>query len=123
LIVGLPLSFYKKGMSGIVALDILLTGFIIFLISSFIYDLWQAPFAIDTSGRFMMFEPRSMTTASSDYMLAWTYRSFLPTDFLFSGIFGISWLYILVYFLPPILTVILAALVFFPEKFLSMLGV
>jgi len=94
------------------------------LIFSFILDMWQPPFAFSTNGIILIPSSESLVGTSVDYMVGWVYMKIFPFQEIIMtipGIGKISFLFILVYFITPIITVFIAALLFKPKVFIKLL--
>ncbi|MBU1179621.1 hypothetical protein KJ885_01620 [Patescibacteria group bacterium] len=119
---GMPTSYFLKQRIHI--LTMLRGGVSSWLIFSFMLDLWQPPFAFGPGGGQLILLPESLVGTSVDYMLGWTYIQIFPVQnvILNIPIIGkISLLFILIYFITPILAVLIVALVLRPGILLKLL--
>lgn len=94
------------------------------LIFTFIFDLWQPPFAFSPSGALLIQNSTSLIGSSVDYMLGWTIMQFFSVQnvIITLPVLGhISLLFILVYFITPIISVLIAALILEPKKLINLL--
>jgi len=92
---------------------------------SFIIDIWIAPLAISPEGSIMIKESETLIGAAVDYMVAWCYSK------VFVGIENVSltipfWrtfsmLFVLTYFLTPIIAAFLMALFLRPKMFKNLI--
>lgn len=100
-------------------------GIFSWLMISFIIDIWIAPFAISTDGRIMITKSETLVGTSVDYMVAWTYSRLFPgvSDVFVTIPFlrTFSLLFVLTYFLTPILAAFLMALFLKPRMFKNLL--
>jgi hypothetical protein len=115
-LIGAPISHLLK--QKVHLLTMLRSGISTWLIFSFIMDLWQPPFAYSTSGTLLISGTESLIGTSVDYMLGWMYTNVFSTATLLIRLplFGnMSLLFLLIYFITPILSVICAALLFQPK--------
>jgi hypothetical protein len=116
-IFGIPTTFFLK--QKIHLLTMLRGGIGSWLIFSFMLDLWQPPFAFGISGKQIIVDSGTLVGTSVDCMLGWTYIHFFPFHlqniFLNLPLVGkISLLFVMIYFITPIFSVIVAALLFKP---------
>lgn len=123
-LLGVPISHTLKNKVHFETM--LRSGISSWLIFSFILDLWQPPFSIGTQGTQLIPNSASLVGTSVDYMLGWVYTKILPFDLssLFSiPIIGnVSVLFILIYFITPIISVVVSALLLKPGLLGKLLG-
>ncbi len=107
---GIPVGYFIKGNINII--DSIRGGFASFIGFSFFLDMWSTPFAWNTNG-ILSISPTSdnIEKASVDYMVGWTFQQF--------NIQG-SMLYLAVYVLIPIISIIIMALILKPKELLSL---
>ena len=96
-------------------------GIFSWLCISFIIDIWIAPFAINPDGSIMITKSETLVGTAVDYMIGWCYSK------AFRGIEGVfvnipfwrtfSMLFVLTYFLTPIIAAFLMALFPRPKMF------
>jgi hypothetical protein len=93
-------------------ISMMIDGFVAFIIFSFVFDMTQAPFVLDSAGNFLFTsDGGTLAGTSVDYMTAWTWHSI--------GISGGA-LYFMTYVITPILAVIAAVLLFGMNRFLNL---
>lgn len=86
-------------------------GFSIWISFSFVFDMWQPPFVIDTQGNDVVLNSSSFINASIDRTFVYLFNTFLPNvKTTIIPIFNYSLLYVLVYGLVPILGILIAAI-------------
>jgi hypothetical protein len=96
-------------------------GIFSWLCISFIIDIWIAPFSINPDGNFIISEGETLIGAAVDYMMGWSYTIMLPgiqnvcVTIPFYRTF--SMLFVLTYFLTPVLAAFLMALLLRPKTF------
>ena len=92
---------------------------------SFIIDIWVAPLAINPDGSFMITKSETLIGASVDYMVAWSYsKLFVGIENVFVSIpfwRMFSMLFVLTYFLTPIIAAFLMALFLRPRVFKNLI--
>jgi hypothetical protein len=100
-------------------------GVFSWLCISFIIDIWIAPFSINPEGRFIIKEGETLVGTSVDYMVGWSYSKISPgiEDVFVSIPFWrtFSMLFVLTYFLTPIIAAFLMALVLRPKMFKNLI--
>ncbi len=122
-LIGAPISHALKKKVNL--LTMLRGGISSWLIFSFIMDMWQPPFAISQSGSILIADSESLVGTSVDFMLAWVYTNILniPHAILKLPFIGdVSLLFLLVYFITPILSVVIAAVIFKPGFLIKLVG-
>ena len=121
-LIGVPLSYAQA--HAIEYWSMFRNGVSSWLIFSFIFDVWQPPYAYGTIGHALITDVHSLYGASADHMLGWVYLHFIdPSLFVSLPFLGhISILFVLVYFVTPIVAVIISALLFKSGFLLSMFG-
>ena len=88
-----------------------LAGFLVF---SWVFDMIQPPLAWSTTGQLLIpVGTSSLENTAVDYMFGWIYMQV--------GIVG-PLLYYMVYFVTPVIGIILAALIMTPKQFISQSG-
>lgn len=101
------------------------SGISSWLIFSFMLDMWQPPFAFSPGGEQLILRSESLVGTSVDYMTGWTYLHLFSIQNVILNIpvlGNISLLFVLVYFITPILAVFVAALLLKPTTLVKMLG-
>ncbi len=115
-VLGTPLSYTMKhhvDLKGVIR-----GGLTSWLFVSFVIDMWEPPYIIAPDGNMLITNMESLAGTSPDYTLYWFYTTLLPNarntfiDLPFSG--SCSLLFILIYFLSPVIAVFLMALVLKP---------
>ncbi len=122
-LIGAPISHLLKRKVHL--LTMFRSGLSTWLIFSFIMDMWQPPFAYNMSGELLISGKESLVGTSVDYMLGWIYTKLFTNSLLEVQIpllGNISLLFLLIYFITPILSVICAALLFKPKALARMFG-
>lgn len=115
-VLGTPLSYtlkHKIDFRGVIR-----GGLTSWLFVSFVIDMWEPPYIIAPSGTMLITNMESLAGTSPDYTFYWLYTTLFPNiknTFLnipFSE--SCSMLFVAIYFLSPVLAVILMALVLKP---------
>jgi len=105
--------------------DIVRGGISSWLCISFIIDIWIAPLAINPDGVFMITKSETLIGAAVDYMMAWCYsKVFVGIENVFITIpyyRSFSMLFVLTYFLTPIIAAFLMALFLRPKMFKNLI--
>ncbi len=94
-------------------LSLLINGLASFLFFSFVLDMYQPPFAVDPSGKFVIPVQGTLVGTSVDYMTA--------TIWAQAGISG-PFLFIATYGITPIIAILIAVVLLGGNKFLSRLA-
>jgi len=123
IIFGVPISLiFKRDMP---IWTMVRSGLSSWLVFSFILDLWQPPFAFGTSGEYLITSQESLIGTSVDYMVGWIYMRLFPTNSMILNIpiIGkLSMLFVLTYFITPILATFIIALLLKPKVFAKLLS-
>ena len=115
-VLGTPLSYTLKhhvDFRGVVR-----GGLTSWLFVSFVIDIWEPPYIIAPNGTMLITNMESLVGTSPDYTFYWFYTTFFKNiekvyvSIPFSG--NCSLLFISIYFLSPIIAVLLMALVLKP---------
>jgi len=100
-------------------------GIFSWLCISFIIDIWIAPFAINPEGNFIIKRGETLIGAAVDYVVGWSYSKLLPG---IEGVFvtipswrSFSMLFLLTYFLTPVIAAFLMALTLRPKMFKNLI--
>jgi len=123
IIFGVPISYTLK--QDINLWTTIKSGFSSWLIFTFILDLWQPPFAFGPTGEYLINTPESLIGTSVDYMLGWVYMRLFPINgiiFTIPIIGRLSLLFILVYFITPVIAALVVALLLKPKIFAKLLN-
>ncbi len=100
-------------------------GIFSWLCISFIIDIWIAPFAINPDGSIMITKSETLVGTSVDYVVGWCYSTLLPgiADVFVTIPFwrSLSMLFVLTYFLTPIIAAFLMALFLRPRMFKNLI--
>lgn len=98
ILINLPYRLqFKERIEFLTMLKLGISGWLIF---SFIFDLWQPPYYLSSAGQVLITNQQALFATSIDAMLTYVWSFLLPVNL---GINGISFVYMLVYFVTPIL--------------------
>lgn len=115
-VLGTPLSYtlkHKVDFRGVFR-----GGITSWLFVSFVIDMWEPPYIIAPHGEMLITNMESLVGTSPDYSIYWFYTTFFKNienvyvNVPFSG--SISLLFISIYFLSPIIAVLVMALILKP---------
>lgn len=100
-------------------------GVFSWLCISFIIDIWIAPFSINPKGVFIIQEGETLIGAAVDYMVGWSYSTIMPgieNVFVTIPLYrSFSMLFVLTYFLTPVIAAFLMALLLRPRMLKSLI--
>lgn len=100
-------------------------GIFSWLAISFMIDVWVAPYAISPEGDILIKKSETLVGTAVDYMMAWCYSTLLPgiEDVFVTVPFwrSFSMLFVLTYFLTPIIAAFLMALFLRPRMFKNLI--
>lgn len=115
-VLGTPLSYtlkHKVDFKGVIK-----GGLTSWLFVSFVIDMWEPPYIIAPDGNMLITNMESLAGTSPDYTFYWFYTTLFPNiknifvNVPFSA--SCSMLFLAIYFLSPILAVLVMALVLKP---------
>lgn len=102
---------YKKHI-GIVRM--IRVGFAGWLMFSFIFDLWQPPYFLSSTGQYLINAQQALPFTAVDAMLSWVWSFIIPANTM---ILGLSILYIFVYGVTPVLVTFIMVFILKPKVF------
>jgi len=119
LVFGVGIDYLKQNEVNIA--HALVYGFASWFVCSFVFDVWEPPYFVSPSGATIIpLGTNNLANTAADAFLTTLWRS-LMGNAVDTQIFGISSLFILVYVVSPILTLIVMAVVLLPEEFLDVI--
>jgi hypothetical protein len=113
---GLPITYLtsnKRISTKNLTLKAVKYGISAWIGASVIFDLWEPPYYISSTGVTLLNNPGAMTGSAVDAALAWVWQSI--------GVHGVL-LYYAVYIFTPIMLVVLIALLFTWKRFIKVLA-
>lgn len=89
-------------------------GFAGWLLFSFIFDLWQPPYFLSPSGQVLITVQQALPNTAVDAMLTYVWSSIIPNNITINGL---SFLYLFVYGVTPILATLAMIFILKPNAF------
>lgn len=98
----------------------IIDGILSFLLFSLVFDLWQPPFAYDAQGNSLIKDSKSLIGASVDEMLGYVFISLFPNiQKTMIPFINVSFLYVAIYILVPVVWTILIAVALMRGEFIK----
>lgn len=110
--INLPYRFFSGKKTKLV--NMLKLGIAGWLMFSFVFDLWQPPYYLSATGGVLITNQQSLPSTAVDAMLTYVWSAVVPAN---STFMGFSSLYIFVYFVTPILAVLVMMIMLKPKLF------
>ena len=95
-------------------LRMLRVGFAGWLLFSFIFDMWQPPYFLSSTGQVLITMQQALPNTAVDAMMTWVWGLIIPSN-VFIG--GLSLLYIAVYGFTPIIITFVMIFILKPSMF------
>lgn len=95
-------------------------GITAFFLFSFVFDMWEPPFAYDAQGKVLISDPKSLIGASVDQVWGYIFTTIFPQiQNTMIPLLNISFLYIAVYVLVPMAWIIISSIILTRGELLS----